>query len=210
MQIMNGQAPPALDWENIAFMPSPPNVNPIPVPWQSGLGGRKIDDDIINDYKKKDGWELVYNTFNTSQVYNPSYFMLYNKYKGIIRTYFYFVTPSAYPSSNISYLLTLRGAKGPQSPMLNFAAKDIIKVDSNTNEVSQIQAYTVSNTGSWYATDFELAYDKNTSLTDFNDLQLNWSINPNTISQITLNGIETGTISGTVTQNKPELIFSVI
>lgn len=191
-----------LDWENLSYMPAPAGTTPIPMPWQSGLGGRKIDDDIVFDYKKVDGWELVYNTFNTSVVYNPSYFMLYNKFRGLLRTYFYFTTASSYPSSNLTYLLTLRGANAQSSPMLNFSGNDIVTIGNNSVDVSQIQPYLVSNTGSWYATEFEIAYDQQITSTNYQSLQLNWSINPNSISQITLNGKETGTISGTIEQKK--------
>ena len=191
-----------LDWENITFMPRPAGYTPVPMPWQSSLGGRKIDDDIVYDYKKADGWELVYNTFNTQEVFNPSYFTLYNKYRGVLRTYFYFSTPSAYPSSNINYILRLRGARAGSSPMLNFASKDIVDVGVNSSEISQIQPYLVSVTGSWYASEYEIAYDPLISATNFRNLQLDWMINSNSIQQITLNGIETGTISGTLTQNK--------
>lgn len=198
----NGVPSYPLDWENISYMPAPPNTNPIPVPWQSGLGGRKIDDDIVFDYKKSDGWELVYNTFNTSAVLNPAYFMLYNKYRGLLRTYFYFTTPSSYPSSNLAYLLNLRGSAAAGSPLLNFSGGDVVDVAINNFNVSQIQPYMVSGTGAWYASEFEIAYDRNINAVNYQNLQLNWSINPNSISQITLNGKETGTISGTVEQKK--------
>ena len=55
-----------LDWENISQMPVPPGVDPIPTPWQSGLSGANINPDILFDYAKSDGWELVYNTFNAT------------------------------------------------------------------------------------------------------------------------------------------------
>lgn len=115
-----GASGPSLDWENISFMPTPPNTPLIPVPWQGGLGGAKIDDDIIFDYKHENGWELVYNTFSTTASYNPQYFMLYNKYRGLLRVYFYITLNSNYPSSNITHFLNLRGAYASGSPILNF------------------------------------------------------------------------------------------
>lgn len=191
-----------LDWENIAYMPGLPNATAIPVPWQSGLGGRKIDDDIVFDYKKSDGWELVYNSFNTIKLVDVKYFMLYNKYRGLLRTYFYFATTSSTPSSYLNYKLSLKGLRTAGSPILNFSGGDIVDYGINNMDVSQMQPYMVSATGAWYATEFEMAYDSHINETNYRDVQLQWEIIPNSISQITLNGKETGTISGTVEQKK--------
>lgn len=187
-----------LDWENISFMPTPPNVAAIPVPWQSGLGGVKINQDMIYDYAKSDGWELVYNTFNTSTVYSPSYFMLYNKYRGVLRTYFYFAPGQNYPSNNIVSELLINGAGAASSPALNFSGTDIVDYGTNQLAVTQLQPYQVSTTGSWYASEFELAYDKNTATTAYPSTTMEWQINPNSIASITLNGTQAGSLNGTI------------
>ena len=187
-----------LDWENISFMPVPPNVTPIPVPWQSGLGGVKINQDIISDYAESDGWELVYNTFNASVVYNPSYFMLYNKYRGVLRTYFYFAPGQNYPSNNIVSELSINGSAAASSPVLNFSGSDIVNYGVNQPAVTQLQPFQVSSTGSWYASEFELAYDENTASTAYPTTTMEWQINPNSIASITLNGTQTGSLNGTI------------
>lgn len=193
-----GSAGPTLDWENISFMPTPPNTPAIAVPWQGGVGGAKIDDDILFDYHRSDGWELVYNTFNTTTVYSSSYFMLYNRYRGLLRTYFYITPGGNYPSDNITHFLAARGANAASSPILNFAGQEVINVNANSLTAAQLQPYKVSSTGSWYAAEFELAYDPNTSITPYDQLRLEWQINPNSLTNISLNGIETGDISGTL------------
>ncbi|MCX2432477.1 hypothetical protein [Pedobacter sp. GR22-10] len=187
-----------LDWENISFMPSPPNAPIIPVPWQSGLGGIKIDQDMIYDYAKSDGWELVYNTFTTSAVLNPSYFMLYNKYRGVLRSYFYFAPGQNYPSNNIVCGLSLNGQGAAASPALNFSGTDITDYNTNQAAVTQLQPYQVSSTGSWYAAEFEIAYDRNTATTAYPTTTMQWQINPNSIAQISLNGTQAGELNGTI------------
>ena len=194
-----GAPTPDLDWENISFMPTPAGVAAIPVPWQGGLGGAKIDDDMIFDYKKSDGWELVYNTFNTTTTFNPSYFMLYNKYRGVLRTYFYVAPGGNAPSSNLVHLLAVRGASASASPVLNFASQDYIDYSVNSLNVSQLQPYQVSASGSWYAAEFELAYDAKTAATSYDQVRLDWQINPNSIAAVSLNGTQIGDLSGTIT-----------
>ena len=196
---ITGAPTPGLDWENISFMPGPANATPIPVPWQGGLGGAKIDDDIIFDYHKANGWELVYNTFNTTSRLDPLYFMLYNKYRGVVRTYFYISPGSNYPSSNLVHFLNLRGTGASNSPILNFAAQEIVDIATKSQSASQIQPYKVSTTGSWYAAEFELAYDQSTAQTPYDQVRLDWLINPNSIAGISLNGTQTGTLDGTIT-----------
>lgn len=45
----------------------------------------------------------------------------------------------------------------------------------------------------------EIAYDSNAATTPFEQLRLEWQINPNSITNITLNGTQTGDVSGTIT-----------
>ncbi|MDY0906170.1 hypothetical protein [Pedobacter sp. CFBP9032] len=196
--LLSGTPSYPLDWENISFMPSPPNAAIVPVPWQSGLGGIKIDQDMIYDYAKSDGWELVYNTFTTSAVLNPSYFMLYNKYRGVLRSYFYFAPGQNYPANNIVCGLSINGPGAAASPALNFSGSDITDYNTNQAAVTQLQPYQVSATGSWYAAEFEIAYDRTTATTAYPTTTMQWQINPNSIARITLNGTQGGELNGTI------------
>ena len=71
------------DWETATYMPSAqnPNYNPVQMPWNSGATA--IDPSIVSDYKKVDGWELMYNTFTPTTALNDGgyryFFALYNR-----------------------------------------------------------------------------------------------------------------------------------
>lgn len=203
---------PPLDWENIDFMPQPYQVGQakIPMPWARGFGGVKIDDDIIFDYKSADGWELFTNTFSSEFNADPLYFVLYNKYRGLLRLYFYISPGGNYASDNILHRLSLRGGLASSTPLLNFASQNVVDIDSNNLYVSELQPFKVSTTGSWYASEFEVAYDENIKIKNFQQLFLNWEINSNSLANVTLNGKETGTISGTITSssNNPSFFGS--
>jgi hypothetical protein len=202
-----GLPTPDLDWENIAWMPTPAGNPAIPVPWQGGLGGAKMDDDMIFDFKKSDGWELVYNTFNTNAVPPSYYFMLYNKYRGVVRTYFYVAVGGNAPSTNLVHLLSVRGTNPGLTPILNFAAQDYIDYNVHSANVSQLLPYQVSSSGSWYAAEYELAYDANTSATAYDQIRLEWQINPNSIASVALNGTQIGDLSGTITSSSANSNF---
>jgi len=198
LSLQAGSPTPPLDWENISFMPAPAGIN-IPVPWQGGLGGAKMDDDIIFDYHASDGWELVYNTFSATTTYDINYFMLYNKYRGVLRTYYYILPGGNYPSSNITHFLALTGQSASSSPLLKFASDDIVDFDTPSLNVSQLQPYQVSSsTGSWYAAEFEIAFDQDAANTPYEQLRMDWYVNSNSISSVVFNGISTGDLSGTI------------
>ena len=99
---------PSLDWENLDWMPTPSSQQ-IPSPWVGqGSIASLYGIDVLNDRKASDGWTLVYNTFTSntsSQLVNP-YFVLYNKYRGLLSFYLYittqFISPSSYVQDAIS------------------------------------------------------------------------------------------------------------
>lgn len=43
-------------------MPSPSGGNQVQMPWNSGTTA--IDPNIVSDFKKVDGWEMVWNSFS--------------------------------------------------------------------------------------------------------------------------------------------------
>ena len=128
------------DWEAADWMPTPVGQSRIPVPW-IGQGSlvSAYGMDIINDMKAAEGWELLYNTFDIDapgQLVNP-YFVLYNKYRGIMRIYLYittqFVTPSSYIEDGISVISTY------QTSILNFLGNEIIDGEVCQKSYSQVQ-----------------------------------------------------------------------
>src|SRR5687767_10853835 len=73
------------DCETTDYMPTPPGIAPIFVPWASG-SVKGFTSDIWYDIKKTDGWELVYSRFNPNEALSPNpFFILYNKYRGLLR-----------------------------------------------------------------------------------------------------------------------------
>ena len=76
------------DWENLEYLPLPSTVTPVPMPWNDNAS-RAFSDDIRYDMKKSDGWVLYLSTFSSQINPGVKLFMLYNKYRGIIRYYYY-------------------------------------------------------------------------------------------------------------------------
>ncbi|AYL99629.1 hypothetical protein [Mucilaginibacter celer] len=203
-QTKDGITPYSFNWETVDFMPTPAGQSQIPPPWiGQGSIASIYDTDVLNDHRAADGWQLVYNTFtpNASGPLTNPYFMLYNKYRGLLRIYMYittnFATTSDYLTDGINVVSNVN------SSMLNFNGADI--VDVSTNKKSYIQVEPAPSDGSkplasnkWYMMQYEFAYDPQIAGLNYNDMRLSWFTNYNSITNISLGGTQTGTLNGTI------------
>lgn len=186
-----------LNWENIDYMPTPSGAPSILVPWASG-SSRQFTVEIANDYKSVDGWVLVYNTFNTSTQQDKLYFILYNKYRGLLRMYYYLPnTTNLIQSSNIVHKLGTEGSYSSSSPIMNFAGSEVVDFSNNTNFASTLEQWQIAP-ATWYAFEYELAYDPNLSTQNFGTLNFIWPITANQITQVQINGNIDGTLKGNI------------
>ncbi|WP_134091479.1 hypothetical protein [Olivibacter sp. XZL3] len=190
---------PPLDWENIAFMPTPPNTTQIPVPWASGAS-RQITPEVVNDYKKSDGWILLFNTFDTNTISDELYFILYNKYRGLIKLYYYIPNNANFiNSTNIVHKLGIEGnyPSSSNSPIMKFAASTFVDFNQKVNMASMLEQWQVAKS-TWYAFEYELAYDQNMAAQNFSTCNFIWPISSNQVTSITINGTQDGTVKGSI------------
>lgn len=194
---MTGISTYPLDWENIDYMPTPPGTPAVLVPWASGAS-RQFTAELAGDYKSSDGWTLVYNTFNTSIISDNWYFILYNKYRGVIRLYYYIPNNANYISSaNMVHKLQIEGSYASSSPMLNFAGQKLVDVDVNSDFASTIEQWQVARS-TWYIFQYELAFDENMDLQTYSTFNFLWPLRSSQISNISLNGTVVGSLKGTL------------
>lgn len=215
---------PGFDWDNPATttMPASASSPTVYVPWRSN-GGTPLDAGIVDDYHKSDGWELVYNSFapdnfpnsgNTGAVATSGgqpagglYFALYNRYRGILRYYLY-IPPGLFSSSTqIAHGLQIY-TSGNTSKMLNFEGVDIVDPSLNTRGFTKTNKDGVSTTGGWYAMQYQIAYDPTFASTVFPNPGFRWDSYSTSVTQINLNGVEEGTIKGTITTPTPDFNWS--
>ena len=185
------------DWETTTYMPSAPSstYNPIPMPWNGGT--TSIDPNLVSDYRKQDGWKLVWNTFSPSTILgDPNYtyfFSLYNVYRGLLRIYLWHPA-NANATTYVNHGLSLYGSS---SSILNFCATDIVEPATNKSTFAQIlKQQMTSAQGTWFVFQYEMAYDANIASTTFPGFGLSWQPQWVNLTDITLNGTQTGTIEG--------------
>ncbi len=201
------------DWEdpNLNWMPYPTNtINP---PWV-GLGSlySNVDPDVLTDIKKSDGWVLVYNTFNTESAVPNPYFILYNKYRGIMRVFLYLnnvdnITASSYLQDGIfSY----------NYRFLNFGGSAVVDADNISYRVDKIESKPRDGSmpftpNRWYMLQYEMAYDPFLiPSTSPNPPQFSFYVNAININSVKLDGGQEGTLRGTIGSSSSSNIFSTI
>lgn len=208
--------PPVFDWETVDWMPTPSGQSLIPPPWiGQGSLSSLYGIDVVNDHKVANGWVLLYNTFDANAsgpLVNP-YFILYNKYRGLMRIYLYtttqFVSPSTYIVDGLSVV------SNRSTSMLNFLGTDIVDPAKAQTSFSQIEPAPSDGSqplasNKWYMLQYEIAYDPQIVNFNYQDIQLSWFTNFNSVSTISLGGTETGTIKSTASAPGTELNKALI
>lgn len=191
-----GTLPFPFAWETANTMPTPAGPT-ILVPWASG-SNQQFDPALAFDFKKLDGWELVYNVFNTTSISSPMFFMLYNRYRGLLRVYLYLPPSTPTPSTYINHGLKLSGSGN--SSMLNFIAQDVVDAGIKVAATTQTETYQLQATGGWHVFQYEIAYDPGIASTSYQTLNFVCNTQSYNITQFNLYGKITGTLTGTVGQ----------
>ncbi|MFA4978757.1 MAG: hypothetical protein WC589_14675 [Sphingobacterium sp.] len=191
---------PALDWSNASFFNNGPN-DVVPAPWAGGAS-RSFPTDYLNDYKLEDGWEMYFNTFNSSVKVDAPYFVLYNRYRGTMRIYYYFLPKSGVETTQVTFQLDLKGTEN-KSNILSFDNQEAIDLADLPTTVSKVQQEKIFQSGSWYSEEFQLAYDPSLINKSYTSNQLRWNMFSASVDQVNLDGIQKGEINGTVQTPKP-------
>lgn len=206
--------PDVFDWENADWMPTPPGQTKIPVPWVGqGSLASVYGLDVLNDRKKENGWELLYNSFttNSSQPLQNPYFILYNKYRGILRFFIYitteFIATSSYLQDGISVI------SNKETTLLNFLGKEIVDASQNTKFYNQIQPAPDNGgfplaSNKWYMMQYEIAYDPNIANIPYEQIQLNFNFNYYDVTTIDLGGTQQGEIKGIIGSSSSPNFFA--
>ena len=152
----------AFDWENLEYLPlSPYAKKTIPLPW-TDKAKRCFSDDIRYDFKKSDGWELYLCTFSKEIFAGVNTFILYNKYRGMLR-YYYYLTGTGMDKLKDFNIVTNSimaiGSHSSMSPLLNFAHQKTVDINKKSILCTTIDLQSLSDS-TWYAWEYELAFDK--------------------------------------------------
>lgn len=82
------------DWENQKSVNIYYNrgISTVKTPWNKEVVITTLPEEIRNDVKKGDGWEMAFSLLGNTELDGANYFGLYNKYTGILRIFYYVST----------------------------------------------------------------------------------------------------------------------
>lgn len=175
----------AFDWEDIDRIQLLNVTGSVILPWYNAAAGQ-VPFYIIEDYKKKDGWVMVYNFCTDPNEYEDRkyYLMFYNKLTGLFRVFYYNKNNTTNGSSTF-WQMGLSSA----SKYLNSVGHFTLPLD----KVGPQSTYTTNMTTvesksiyyGWNCFDIELAYDPNIK----NQRQLfNIGLHDKSLSEVVLTG----------------------
>jgi len=185
---------PSFDWENDTSI-TITNGQTVTLPWQPGAA-TNIPDYILSDYKKIDGWQLLYNFCPENIDEGKNYMIFYNIFTGTIRTYYYLANDVTAGNEGI-WSLNLTG----ESALLNnvgYFAKPInqliyapISASTNISTIIDTKAFSPG----WNCFDTEITYDPSAQ-----SKIIKMSISPydNNISIMTMEGSYNSKSEGTI------------
>ena len=189
-----------VEWDNTLYLTYKYGSNiekKLPIPWAvgnsqaEGIPNEWLDAYAENSnaslraYSHANGWEMVYsNLLDPTQ--KNKYFALYNKYTGIMRFFFYSIEGYSGPGTSRVFI----GTQVQKSSLLNFTDSIPKAMDVNRNAYTSyfytptcsfdgIQANQDFNVpalsylgNNWYGTEFECAYDSNSSASSQMNLKI--------------------------------------
>ena len=164
------------------------------LPWYSGAT-TQIPDFILNDYKKEEGWELLYN-FLSGTENGQNYLFFYNKFTGIIRTY-YFLADDVTAGSNGMWGLSFTSQNallnnvGYFATPINELSQDPLAISSNLS----LDATTKGISRGWNAFDTEITYDPDAAA---KIIKMRVFSTTSNISQVSLSGDVQLSSAGTI------------
>lgn len=153
---------PTLIWEDTIAI-SLSGYNDVILPWYNASDAN-IPNELLEDYQKRDGWELVYNLCSPSAAtsYGKYYLIFYNKLRGILRVFYYNIYDTSLASTTFWQLAFTK----PTAMLNNIGHFTIPANVNNTNmtyttNITRVESKAISR--GWNCFDVELTYDPNTT-----------------------------------------------
>jgi hypothetical protein len=181
------------DLDKAQYLPTPAGVPQVLAPW-APTASRAFSDDLRDDHRPSEGWALVYSTFSRSATFSNPYLVLYNKYRGLLRFYYYSANgaPTLRDHNALVSTVKLEGSAAGTSPLLSFADQAVVDPTTNSSLASSLEPQALGDP-TWYATQIELAYDPNIAKANFYSLFLRWELASAQVTSLALNNASFGT-----------------
>lgn len=162
-------------------------------PWFSAINGALNRIYLDQDYTKAKGWELLRMNMGGRAPIATPYFILYNKYRGIIRTFFYIDNAGFYPNG-LSITMSHTSSNGSYSSGILALSQPLVQSQDyylqNRNNNHEIISYVPRFTSQrgWVFADFQAGFDSYAGNAQYSSSSLEFNVLAITTSSIHLAG----------------------
>ncbi|WP_137758835.1 hypothetical protein [Pontibacter sp. SGAir0037] len=150
------------DWENAPQLRFGDDGTLYTLPWYSGAP-TQLPDFILQEYTKADGWELMYNFCSEDGDPGKNYLIFYNKFTGVVRSYYYVSHNPSGNSNDGMWALNMPGTHallnnvGYFAKPMDYLVNNPIAISTNISMEPLTKAFAFG----WNAFDTEITYDSN-------------------------------------------------
>ena len=223
-QICAGTVPPS--GPPAAYTPNWNWLDATPINWYGNISTGTLSmgspfingtntDDMVNitdglDYKPEQGWVLLAKDFGVISGSNANnatpYFMLYNKYRSIVRVFMYYGN-SSINVNKASVILKWGNASTNYNSLLTFANNYALANENysitTTAEKHINYLNQVSYSGAWGVTEFLVNFDPNTVKSVGNFQNINFDFKLSSAASVSLTGDFSFSTESATTKNPP-------
>lgn len=167
----------------------------INAPWVGAANGTLLRIANEQDYTKAKGWELLRMNLGGVTAVAMPHFILYNKYTGIIRTFFYLDNSAGTYNTGVFVTMEHSTANGgnnsgvlamTKSPLLT--PEKYLSSTDNGDEIITYVTKLTAQVGGWIVADFMAGYDPNSANARYNNQALQFSVHGVTENRVVLTG----------------------
>jgi hypothetical protein len=190
------------DWETTTSFPDGAGGT-IQLPW-SPLANIAFDPALRLDIMREDGWELLISEYTPGHLFFSTWFVFYNKYRGVIR--FYYTTRNSSAENWPNNLLVARWfTEGSGRYLLNFS-EPIIDLDNTSFSQYEIHPSAFSS-GTWFMFEQEIGYDPERDLKSSMDTFLSLDFTIVKMSSLSILDKSAPSLPGIITIGKDNSSF---
>ncbi|MCB2375944.1 T9SS type A sorting domain-containing protein [Hymenobacter sp. BT635] len=167
----------------------------VDAPWESGSnGGPLLQLNYNQDYTRAKGWELLRENLGALNPVATPYFVLYNKYTGMIRAFFYLDTSQGTYINGAVVTMSHSSVNANRSTGVMALTNELLltpdKYQQRTDLSTDVVSYVAKLSGQnhWLMAEFTAAYDPNAGSSQFAGNALEFAVHGIVTSDVKLSG----------------------